>query len=121
MITQHSQIIGNILLLCADSTAYFFVLLKIFRVLCYTKLTFDQLPCYNPYRWPLSLIRIITKPYFQFWTNILPGIPGVGKGTTTYDIGVILGLEFLVGLATVISYLKLIFLIEAERCFASIT
>ena len=26
----------------------------------------------NPYVWPLSVIRIMTVPYFQFWSKLLP-------------------------------------------------
>lgn len=54
------------------SNCYMF--LKVFKVLCYLKLTIDWFPLINPYNWPFSLLRLITKPYFKFWLNVLPYI-----------------------------------------------
>jgi hypothetical protein len=81
-----------LLVLLADSISYLFLLLKIYRVLCFGKLTMDQLPLLNPYIWPFSLIRIITKPYFKFWSLLLPN---VNFGSASYDISAIIGLEVL--------------------------
>ena len=38
-------------------SAYAFILLKLFKVLCYSYLTFDWLPMINPYIWPFSFFQ----------------------------------------------------------------
>jgi len=66
--------------------------IKFFKVLCFTKLTFDQLVLFNPYRWPLSVIRVLTGFYFKIWHNLLPP---VRLGTGSMDLSILMGLEFL--------------------------
>jgi hypothetical protein len=95
---------------------YLYVLLKIYRVLCLTKITFDQLPLFNPYKWPLSSIRIITNPYFIFWSIILPPIR---LGKTTYDISAIIGLEFLTTLIALSSQVRIFSLMELQKALIS--
>ena len=98
----------------SDILGYLYVLLKIFRLLCYTKITFDQLPLFNPYMWPLSSIRVLTQPYFKFWAKLLPPLK-IGKGS--YDISVILGLEFLSTILYMFSTLRLTILTDLEKYF----
>jgi hypothetical protein len=54
--------------------AYSYILVKFFKVLCYSKMTFEWLPMVNPYIWPFSVFHILTGPYFAFWAKILPSI-----------------------------------------------
>lgn len=54
--------------------AYLYVLIKFFKVLCYSKMTFEWLPLVNPYVWPFSMFQIATKPYFSFWAKLLPTV-----------------------------------------------
>jgi uncharacterized protein YggT (Ycf19 family) len=55
-------------------TAYLYIFLKFFKVLCYSKMTFEWLPMINPYIWPFSVFQVITGPYFYFWSKVLPSI-----------------------------------------------
>lgn len=96
----------------ADLISYMYLLLKIYRVLCFSKITFDQLPIINPYKWPFSFIRIVTKPYFKFWSKLLPNLK-IGSGS--YDISAIIGLEMLSTLISVSYKFRLLSLREAQR------
>jgi hypothetical protein len=62
-----SQILVNVI-------AYLYVLVKFFKVLCYSKMTFEWLPVINPYIWPFSMFHVLTGPYFRFWSKILPTV-----------------------------------------------
>lgn len=64
--------ITSVLLL--NAIAYFYILVKFYKVLCYSKMTFEWLPMINPYVWPFSVFHILTRPYFDFWSNILPSV-----------------------------------------------
>ena len=52
-------------ILLLNFSAYAFILLKLFKVLCYSSLTFDWLPMINPYIWPFSFFRVATGWYFE--------------------------------------------------------
>lgn len=54
--------------------SYLYILVKFYKVLCYSKMTFEWLPMINPYVWPFSVFHIVTGPYFAFWARILPSI-----------------------------------------------
>lgn len=118
MITDNletSRLFANLLILFGDLIGYFYVLIKIYRVLCFTKITFDQLPMFNPYKWPFSIIRIITQPYFKFWAKLLPNLR---LGKVSYDVSAILGLEVLSGLLLFCSQIRMFGLLEAQRILA---
>lgn len=55
-------------------TSYFYIFLKFYKVLCYSKMTFEWLPMINPYIWPFSVFQVLTGPYFSFWSKVLPSI-----------------------------------------------
>ncbi len=57
-----------------NMTSYFYIFLKFYKVLCYSKMTFEWLPMINPYIWPFSVFQVLTGPYFSFWSKILPSI-----------------------------------------------
>ena len=54
--------------------SYLYILVKFYKVLCYSKMTFEWLPMINPYVWPFSVFHVVTGPYFAFWARILPSI-----------------------------------------------
>lgn len=84
---------------------YVYVLVKLYRILIFVKLTFDQMPIYNPYKWPLSFIRIMTKPYLAFWAQFLPRMR---FGNQSYDVSTIVALEVLATFIRMAFRLKLI-------------
>jgi hypothetical protein len=50
-------------------------MLRLYRVLCYTKLVLDQIVYINPYIWPFSIFKFIVGPYFRFWSELFPTKP----------------------------------------------
>ena len=72
--------------------SYIYVFLKFYKILCYSKLTFEWLPMINPYTWPFSLFFSLTAPYFKFWALILPSIK---FEKSSVEISAIVGLEAL--------------------------
>lgn len=54
--------------------SYIYICIKFYKVLCYAKLTCEWFPMINPYQWPFSFLQSLTRPYFQFWSKILPTI-----------------------------------------------
>jgi len=57
-----------------NAVSYLYILVKFYKVLCYSKMTFEWLPMINPYVWPFSVFHVLTGPYFAFWSKILPTI-----------------------------------------------
>jgi hypothetical protein len=113
MLTYSTQIpiLANLFIFLADFISYFFIILKIYRVLCFSKITFDQLPLLNPYKWPLSMVRVSTAPYFRFWGKLMPNLK-FGKGS--YDVSAILGLEMLSCIISVCTQCRGLCLSEAQ-------
>lgn len=68
------SIIHNLAIFLLNAVSYFYVFLKFFKVLCYSKLTFEWFPMINPYVWPFSIFQTLTGPYFAFWARVLPSI-----------------------------------------------
>jgi len=54
--------------------SYLYIFIKFYKVLCYSKMTFEWLPMINPYVWPFSLFQVLTGPYFLFWSKIFPSV-----------------------------------------------
>ena len=52
--------------------SYLYIFIKFYKVLCYSKMTFEWLPMINPYVWPFSMFQVLTDPYFSFWARVLP-------------------------------------------------
>ena len=67
-------IIHNLAVFLVNLVSYAYVLVKFYKVLCYSKMTFEWLPMINPYVWPFSLFQVLTGPYFKFWSKILPNV-----------------------------------------------
>ena len=70
----------------------FYIVLRIYKVLCYSKLTLEWLPMINPYYWPFSVFLITTNRYFAFWSKIFPVLR---FKDSSMDISSIVGLEAL--------------------------
>ena len=70
----------------------FYTILRIYKVLCYSKLTLEWLPMINPYYWPFSVFLITTNRYFAFWSKIFPVLR---FKDSSMDISSIVGLEAL--------------------------
>lgn len=73
---------------------YFFVFLKLFRVFILIRMLFEQLILFNQYKWPLSFIRIITNPFFQFWRKLLPKIRLSNRRLPFFEVQTLIGLNF---------------------------
>jgi uncharacterized protein YggT (Ycf19 family) len=71
---------------------YLILLLRFYCLLCFTKVTVDSLPMLNPYIWPFSVFRVLTQPYFAFWSKVLPSIKVANAG---FDISIIMAIEIL--------------------------
>lgn len=72
--------------------AYVYLFIKFYKVLCYSKMTFEWLPMINPYVWPFSIFQVLTTPYFLFWSKIFPSIR---FETSSVEISGIIALESL--------------------------
>jgi len=72
--------------------SYLYIFIKFYKVLCYSKMTFEWLPMINPYIWPFSFFQTITGPYFRFWSKV---IPSVKAQKSSMDISGIVALEAL--------------------------
>jgi hypothetical protein len=72
--------------------SYFYIFLKFFKVLCYSKMTFEWLPMINPYVWPFSIFNLLTGSYFRFWARLLPSVK---MERTSVEISGIVGIEAL--------------------------
>ena len=115
---QLAKFLAYLLILLSDLIAYSYTLLKIFKVLCFSKITFDQLPLLNPYKWPLSFFRVVTKPYFQFWAKLLPSLK---LGKISYDVSTILGLEALSCLISFSVHLRVAAFLEAQNILSTLS
>ena len=97
--------------------SYVWILLKFYKVLCYSKMTFEWLPMINPYVWPFSVFHILTGPYFKFWSTRLPNVK---FDKSSIEISAIIGLEALNSLvyfAVKVAHILLVVLDENEKKF----
>jgi len=78
--------------LLINIVSYLYILLKFYKVLCYSRMTFDWMPMINPYIWPFSFFQLMTGPYFAFWSKILPNLK---LEKSSIEISGIVGLEAL--------------------------
>jgi hypothetical protein len=79
-------------ILLVNMLAYGYMFLKFFKIMCYSKMTFEWLPMINPYIWPFSFFHVITGPYFTFWSKVLPSIK---FENTSVEVSGIVALEAL--------------------------
>ncbi len=69
-----SSIFHSLAVFLLNAVSYLYIFIKFYKVLCYSKMTFEWLPMINPYVWPFSVFHVLTGPYFAFWSKILPTI-----------------------------------------------
>jgi hypothetical protein len=79
-------------ILLVNLAAYLYVVVRFYKVLCYSKMTFEWLPMINPYVWPFSMFQVLTNPYFNFWAKLLPMLK---FEKSSLEISGIVGLEAL--------------------------
>ena len=79
-------------ILLVNLAAYLYVVVRFYKVLCYSKMTFEWLPMINPYVWPFSMFQVLTNPYFSFWAKLLPMLK---FEKSSLEISGIVGLEAL--------------------------
>ena len=84
--------IHELSVLLINIVSYLYILLKFYKVLCYSRMTFDWMPMINPYIWPFSFFQLMTGPYFAFWSKILPNLK---LEKSSIEISGIVGLEAL--------------------------
>ncbi len=84
--------IHSFCVLLLNLTGYLYIYLKFFKVLCYSKMTFEWLPMVNPHIWPFSVFHVLTASYFSFWSNVLPSIK---FDHTSVEISGVVALEVL--------------------------
>jgi hypothetical protein len=114
---QVLAILSSVLLFFANFIYYFLYLIKFYRILCFSKITFDGLPMINPYIWPFSFFRVLTQPYFSFWSKLLPSFK---SGKSSFDISLILALEGISAIIYVLTQVRLLMLIEASELASKI-
>jgi hypothetical protein len=68
------QLLHHFSVFLLNIVSYLYIFVKFYKVLCYSKLTFEWLPMINPYVWPFSIFQTTTGPYFRFWSRIFPSI-----------------------------------------------
>ena len=67
--------------------------IRLYRIILYIKIIFDQLPLFNPYEWPLVIIHTITRPYIRFFEKVFPKIR-LGR-YFIFDVSYLFTFEFL--------------------------
>ena len=92
--------------------SYAYVFAKLYKVLCFSKLTFDWLPMINPYVWPFSFFKLVTDPYFKIWAKILPSVKFEKR---SIDISAIIALESLNTIVFLLVVLANEFLVILEQ------
>jgi hypothetical protein len=100
------------LIFFANLSYYLLYLIKFYKIICFTKITFDGLPMINPYIWPFSIFRVLTKSYFAFWARIIPPIK---YGKSSFDISIILGIEALSSIIYLLTQMRYFLLFQASE------
>jgi len=74
LIWQNNVVIHVLSVFLLNLISYMYIILKFYKLLCYSKMTFEWLPMINPYVWPFSFFHLLTAPYFKLWSRILPTV-----------------------------------------------
>ena len=109
------SILHTISVFLLNAVSYLYIFVKFYKVLCYSKMTFEWLPMINPYVWPFSFFKLVTDPYFNIWAKLLPSIKFEKRSV---DISAIIALESLntiVFLLVVLANECLVILEETEK------
>jgi hypothetical protein len=115
---EFSLLVPYLLIFLGNALYYLLFLLKFYRIMCFSKITFDGLPMINPYVWPFSIFRVLTQPYFKFWSKIFPTFK---SGKSSFDISLILALEGISALIYFLTQVRVLMLIEAASLISKIS
>jgi hypothetical protein len=113
----NKELLAYFLIFISDFCGFLFTFIKLYRILCFTRLTFDQLPVFNPYKWPLAFIRISTTPYLRLWSKLLPSLK-IGKGS--FNISGIIGVEFLSAVVFFTTEIRIFTFLYAEDLLSTL-
>lgn len=58
--------------LAYDFLTIIYALLRLYRIICYTKILLDQIVFINPYVWPFTAFKLLSGPYYRFWNRFFP-------------------------------------------------
>lgn len=108
-------LIHYISILLINFIAYAYVFAKLYKVLCFSKMTFDWLPMINPYIWPFSFFKLMTDPYFKLWAKILPSIKFEKRSVDISSIIALESLNTMVFLLVLLSNQLLVILEDTEK------
>lgn len=72
--TFSTHLVHYLSILLVNLFSYLYIFLKFYKVICYSKMTFEWLPMINPYHWPFSFFQLVTDSYFKFWSKMLPTV-----------------------------------------------
>jgi hypothetical protein len=53
---------------------FLYLIAKIYKIIFFIKVIFEQLPLFNPNKWPLSIIYILSSPITNFTQYYIPTI-----------------------------------------------
>lgn len=112
-------LIHYISILLINFIAYAYVFAKLYKVLCFSKMTFDWLPMINPYIWPFSFFKLMTDPYFKLWAKILPSIKFEKRSVDISSIIALESLNTVVFLLVLLSNQLLVILEDTEKFLLS--
>jgi len=112
------QIIHYSSIILLNLLSYAYLLVKFYKVLCYSKMTFEWLPMVNPYSWPFSFFLLVTTPYFSFWSKLFPGIRFEKSSLEVSGIIALEALNSVIYLFVRLSSYVLILLEETESIIA---
>jgi len=95
--------------------SYIYVFIKFYRVMCYSRMTFEWFPLINPYKWPFSWFETFTQSYFDFWSNLFPNIRFENSSVNVSSIIALEGLNSLLYFCVRLTQMLISFLEELEK------
>ena len=109
------SILHTISVFLLNGVSYLYIFVKFYKVLCYSKMTFEWLPMINPYVWPFSVFHVLTGPYFAFWSRILPTIKFERSSVEISGIIALESLNSLIYFCVKATNMLIVILEEAEK------
>jgi uncharacterized protein YggT (Ycf19 family) len=113
------SVLHTISVFLLNAVSYLYIFVKFYKVLCYSKMTFEWLPMINPYVWPFSVFHVLTGPYFAFWSRILPTIKFERSSVEISGIIALESLNSLIYFCVKATNMLIVILEEAEKVISS--
>jgi hypothetical protein len=104
-------------ILLINLVAYLYIFVKFYKVMCYSKMTFEWLPMINPYEWPFCWFQEFTQPYFFFWSQVFPSVRFKNSSIEVSGILALEGLNSVIYLCTRSTQSLISLLEETEKAF----